>query len=101
MLTEKEVEHIAQLARIEITDEEKGRFQKELSSILDYVEQLNKVNTDGVEPLFQTTGLTNVMRQDEPTFAFPPSDELTEKLVGQAPHKEKHFVKVKSVLPAK
>ncbi len=112
MLTEKEVEHIAQLARIELSDGEKKRFQKELSSILEYVEQLNKVNTDGVEPLFQTTGLNNVMRPDspphsymsgggEPTNAFPSSDELTEKLMSQAPHKEKKFVKVKSVLPAK
>lgn len=92
---------IAQLARIELTDEETAKFQKELSSILSYVEQLNSVDTDGVEPLYQTTGLTNALREDMPAGVFPPSAELSEKLLAQAPAREGEFVKVKSVLKAK
>ncbi len=105
MLTEKEIQHVAQLARIELSEKEQEKFKKELSSVLDYVNQLNRVNTDGVTPLYQTTGLINVFRSDEPMpggrqarGAFVMDDKLNEKLVGQAPSKEERFIKVKTVL---
>ena len=63
-LTKKEVEHIAYLARLGLTEEEKGKFAEQLSSILDYVEQLKEVDTKGVEPTHQVSGLTNVFRED-------------------------------------
>ncbi len=98
MLTDKEIQHVAQLARIELKEKEREKFKKELSSVLDYVNQLNRVNTDGVTPLYQTTGLVNAFRSDEPRGAFVMDDKLNEKLVGQAPSKEERFIKVKTVL---
>ncbi len=94
----KTIQHIAKLARIELTEKEEDRMKGELSSILEYVEQLKKVNTDSVEPLYQTTGLVNSMREDEYRKDFEISEELSSKLVGQAPDKENGFVKVKSIL---
>ncbi len=104
----KTIKHIASLARIELTQKEEERMKEELSSILGYVEQLNKVDTSGVEPLYQTTGLINSMREDThrgdfsakggPASGWKMDNDLNEKLIGQAPHKENRFVKVKSIL---
>lgn len=98
MLTDKEVEHIAQLARIKLTKIEKEKFKKELSLILDYVNKLSELDTEKVEPLYQTTGITNALRPDEYRKDFEMNEELNEKLIGQAPHKENRFIKVRSVL---
>jgi len=98
MLSESEVKKIAKLARIEVNDEEVEKFKGELSSILDFVKKLSEVNTDGVEPLYQTAGLVNSVRTDENRGEFVMNEDLREKLIGQAPHKESNFVKVKSVL---
>jgi len=59
MLTDKEVKHIANLARIKISEKEEKSLKKDLSSILEYIEKLNEIDTTGVEPLYQTTGLVN------------------------------------------
>jgi len=98
MLTEKEIEHIAQLARIKLTEKEKEKMKNELSSILDYIEQLKKINTDQTEALYQTTGLVNSVREDDYRGEFKINEELNTKLVGQAPCTQNRFVKVKSVL---
>lgn len=101
MLTEKEVKHIAGLARIKIDEKEEKNLKKDLSSILEYIEKLNEVDTTGVEPLYQTTGLVNSFRSDESRGEFKVSAEggdLNKKLIGQAPHTQNRFVKVKSVL---
>jgi aspartyl-tRNA(Asn)/glutamyl-tRNA(Gln) amidotransferase subunit C len=93
MLTEKEVNHIATLARLELSDAQRERVRKDLSSILDFVAQLERADTTGVEPLYQVTGLENVTRSD----AVSPIVSSAELLVGQAPHHEGRYVKVKSV----
>lgn len=98
MLTETEVKKIAKLARIELNDWEVEKYKGELSSILDFVKKLNEVNTDGIEPLYQTTGAVNRVRADEPRKEFEMNTELNEKLIGQAPHKQDRFIKVKSIL---
>jgi len=98
MLSDKEIEHIANLARIRLSDKEKKQFPKELSSILDYIDQLNEVDTKGVEPLYQTTGLINSFRPDKDRKSFVMDKKLEKLLIEQAPHKEKRFIKVKSVL---
>ena len=98
MLTDKEVEHIANLARIKLTEKEKEKFKKELSLILDYVKKLNELDTEGVEPLYQTTGIINALREDEYRGDFVMDENLNEKLINQAPNKENRFIKVKSVL---
>jgi len=66
-LSLQQTEHIANLAKLNLSDAEIGKFQKQLSSILEYVELLNEVNTVNVEPTAQTTGLKNVAREDRPS----------------------------------
>jgi len=60
----KEVEHIAELARIKLTKEEREKFSDELSDVLGYVEQLREVDTKNIEPVSQVTGLVNIVRED-------------------------------------
>jgi len=98
MISKKEVEHIAKLARLKISEEEKEIFQKDLSSILDYFDSLKRVETDGIEPIFQPrNNLVNVrdLRKDE-------VGEKKEKLVGKIednfPNKEHGYLKVKAIL---
>ncbi len=101
MLTDIEVERIARLARLELTDSEKTSLKKDLSSILDYVAKLDSADTSGVEPLYQTTGQVNSVRTDEPRNEFPMNDRLLELLVGQAPQRKERFVKVPTILNKK
>lgn len=98
MLTEKDVQHIAELARIKLTEKEKEKFKKELSSILDYVKKLNELDTERVEPLYQTTGIVNALREDKHRKDFEMNEDLNKKLIGQAPHRQDRFIKVKNVL---
>lgn len=94
-LTKQQIEHVAKLARLGLTPKEVEKFQTQLSSILDYVEQLNEVNTDGVEPTAQVTGLTNVMRKDE---VAPNALADPDKLLECSPLQiERRQIKVKSV----
>lgn len=92
-LSHDQVRHIAQLARLNLTDEEIDKFSGQLSNIFEYVEQLNEVDTEGVEPTSQVTGLENVTREDEvSTFCDP------QALLECSPLPvEKDQIKVKSV----
>jgi len=60
-----DVAYIAKLANLPIKEEEKEKFQKQLSEILSYVEKLKEVDTKNIEPTSQVTGLENVTREDE------------------------------------
>lgn len=80
-LTKAQVEHIAKLARLTLTPAEAEKMTKELSSILQYVEQLNEVNTDNVPPTAQVTGLTNTLREDQ----VKPSEAAPDDLLGCSP----------------
>ena len=96
MISKEDVKQVAKLARIEVSSKEEEKFSKELTLILNYIDKLNEVDTKGVEPLDQVTGIKNVIRKDEnPTTA---SKEDKERLIGQAPSNKKGFVKVKAVL---
>lgn len=97
MLTADEVDKIAALARLDLTGELRERMKKDLSSILDFVAQLERVDTSGVEPLYQVTGLQNALRTDGSERPWPIGPELTDLLVGQAPHHHDRFVKVRSI----
>lgn len=100
-LSKSEVEHIAKLARIHLTEKEKQKYSKELSSILGYVEKLQKVNTDNVEETSQVTGLVNVYREDNVTDKWKvdkDTKENREKLLSNAPAKKGEYVKVRQVL---
>jgi aspartyl-tRNA(Asn)/glutamyl-tRNA(Gln) amidotransferase subunit C len=63
-ITESEVLHVARLARLKLEPELLLRFQRELSSILDYMDLLKEVDTTGVEPTFHAHALTNALRED-------------------------------------
>lgn len=93
-LTRDTVLKLAQLSRLKLTDEEIERFRVELSSILDYVEMLDKVDVKGLKPTYQVTGLKNVMRSDEvKDYQAKPAD-----LLKGAPAVEKNQYKVRRVL---
>ncbi|HJX59216.1 MAG TPA: Asp-tRNA(Asn)/Glu-tRNA(Gln) amidotransferase subunit GatC [Patescibacteria group bacterium] len=64
-LAKKEVLHVAKLARLTLSPEEEEKYAKQLSQVVEYVGELAEVNTEGVEPTSQTTGLTDVFRTDE------------------------------------
>jgi len=80
-LTEDEVRHIAKLARLRLSADDVKKLSKELTSILEYIDVLNEVDTDGVEPTAQVTGLSGVLREDE----VKPSEATTEQLLGCSP----------------
>ncbi len=95
MLTIKEVEHIAKLARLELNEDEKEKFSKQLSSILDYVKKLEEVNTDNIEITAQVTGLLNVFEDDKIREI---SEERKEKIINNAPKHENNMFKVKRIM---
>lgn len=93
MLSVEEVKKIALLARIELRDGEVEKFQKDLSSVLDYVEALKQVNTGGLEIVSTVTGLENVQRED----LAQPIDNQAE-ILANAPERKDNYYKVKSIL---
>ncbi|MGE5751635.1 MAG: Asp-tRNA(Asn)/Glu-tRNA(Gln) amidotransferase subunit GatC [Nitrospirota bacterium] len=70
-ITKKEVEHVARLARLELSEQEKETLTDQLSNILTYVEQLNQLDTKGVEPTSHVLDINNVMREDMPEASLP------------------------------
>lgn len=94
MISIKDVEHIAKLSRLDLSEPEKKKFSKELSSILDYIKQLEEVNTENIEPTAQVTGLVNVTREDEVKNC---KRQKREEILEQAPMRDGDFIKVKSV----
>ncbi len=93
MLTIEEVKKIAVLARIELSETEVQKFQKDLSVVLDYVAELAKVDTEGVEEVSQVTGLENVQRQD-----IAVETEYREEILTIAPETKDGYFKVKAIL---
>jgi aspartyl-tRNA(Asn)/glutamyl-tRNA(Gln) amidotransferase subunit C len=94
MLSKDQVQKIAQLARIEITDQEAEKYSKDLSAILGFVEKLNEADTEGVEPIAHVTGAKNVIREDK---VIEYSKETKEKIINNFPEKKDRFDKVKAV----
>lgn len=93
-LTRDDVLKLAQLARISLTDTEADVFTAELSAILEYVEQLSAVDTEGLQPTNQVTGLTNVMRDDTVIdYGYEPHE-----LLKNVPDVEANHIKVKRMI---
>ena len=93
-ITRDDVLKLAQLSKIKLNEDEIGKFSDELNSIVKYVEQISSVDTNGLEPTDQVTGLKNVMRNDK----VEDYGETPEKLLQNAPYKENKYIKVKRVL---
>lgn len=95
MPTKDEVKRIADLARIRFTDGELDAFEKDFEAILDFVGTLNEVDTQGVAPTAQASGLANAWRKDPERY---PADTIDRNaLLDQAPQREKDYIKVKAV----
>lgn len=92
-ITLHDVEHVANLARLDLSDEEKDIFTEQLNAILKYVDKLGELNTDGIEPTSHVLPIANVMREDE---ARPSSG--VEKALLNAPDDEDGQFKVPAVL---
>ncbi|EKD78925.1 MAG: hypothetical protein ACD_41C00227G0019 [uncultured bacterium] len=95
-ISKEEVSRIAQLARIELTPTEIEQFQVELSRILEYVDQLNELDTTDVQPTAQVTGLENRMRPDVVNDEFSRDAMLASAIETAEGH-----IKVKSVFNKK
>jgi aspartyl-tRNA(Asn)/glutamyl-tRNA(Gln) amidotransferase subunit C len=93
-LSISDIEKIASLAKIGLTDEEKSRMTIELNSILGFVDDIQKTNTTDVEQTSQITGLTNVLRED----TVYPCELKREDLLRNAPSTQDGYIKVKRVM---
>lgn len=93
-LTVTDIEKIAGLARLALTEEEKTQYARELSVVLDYFAQLNEVDTSDVPETCQVTGLEDVTRADEAWQATP---ELRAGLLSQFPKKVGALLEVQAV----
>jgi aspartyl-tRNA(Asn)/glutamyl-tRNA(Gln) amidotransferase subunit C len=76
-LSEKDVQYVAKLARLEVTDQETAKYTQQLANILQYVEQLGKLDTANVEPLTHPLDVKNVYRKDEVVPSLPQKDILS------------------------
>lgn len=95
MITRKEIKHVVRLARIELNEAEEKKLEKDLGAILEFVNKLNGINTEGVEPMSGGTILENAMRQDKQI-----DKNLEGKSVGlleTVPDKKDGWVKVRAV----
>lgn len=97
MISRETIEHLAKLARIELTPEREEQLAQDVGRILAYVDELKSVPTDGLPEVAQVTGLKNALREDVPTgkvLATP------EEILKTAPATEDGFVKVKAIFNA-
>jgi aspartyl-tRNA(Asn)/glutamyl-tRNA(Gln) amidotransferase subunit C len=92
-ISPEEVQHIAKLARVGLSEEDIARFQEQLSSILDYFEALRQVDTEGVPPTSHSLPLQNVFREDDPKASYP-----KEEVLANAPQEEEGYFRVRAVL---
>ncbi len=92
-IDEAQVRHIAKLARLNLSEEEVRLFAGQLGDIVEYVKQLESVDTDGVEPMAHALPVTDVLRDDVPGGSFSP-----EQALANAPQREGNFFKVPAVL---
>jgi aspartyl-tRNA(Asn)/glutamyl-tRNA(Gln) amidotransferase subunit C len=92
-LSEETIKKIAELARLELTPQEHTLYTKQLTAILDYVSQLEKINTEGVAPLVTATEMTQIFREDVAKPGFEPGQATS-----NAPEKSGNLYKVPPVL---
>ncbi len=92
-ITKKELEHIAVLSRLELSEEEKELFSHQLGDILKYIEKLNELNTEHVEPMAYAATFNNVFREDKATLSLPREEALQ-----NSPSQALGFFKVPKVI---
>ena len=89
----EDVEHVARLARLELSDADKERMRRELDGILSYIDKLRALDIEGVEPTSHAVPMTNVMREDAPRASFPQADMLA-----NAPDRSGDFFRVPKII---
>ena len=92
-IDESQVRKVAKLSRLELTDAEVAEFTGQLSAILGYVEKMNELDTENVEPLAHCLAISNVFRQDRVEESLG-----TEKTLANAPQRDAEFFKVPKIL---
>lgn len=93
-ISSETVRHLAQLSSLQLSDDEVAALQQDIGGILNYVQQLGELNTEGVEPTYQVTDLENVWREDE----IVEDDVTRQQLLALAPESLNNQVKVPKVL---
>ena len=93
MITKKDVEHVALLARLELTEEEKEKYTQQLNNILEYAEKLKKLDTENIQPTAHPLPINNVFRPDE---AKP--GVSNEAALANAPSKEDGYFRVPKIV---
>lgn len=96
MINKDLVEKVADLAKLHISDDEKGRYTKQLSDIFKYFDEVKSLDLEQVEETSHITGLENVMRDDEVHLIYS-----TKKLLDEAPEVEGEQIKVPGVMKGK
>ena len=92
-ISSREVEYVAHLARLEISEEEKEKFTGQLNDILLYIDKLNELDTRGVEPMSHAIAVTNAFREDKIVDSLG-----TEKTLANAPDARGEFFRVPKVI---
>ena len=92
-ISTSDIQHLASLSSLALADDEVDGLRQDLENIIGYIEQLGELDTAGVEPTYQVTGLENVWREDEVQPAIS-----RDELLNLAPEKQNHQVKVPQVL---
>ena len=92
-ITKEQIQHIAVLSRLNLSEEEKDLFGSQLSSILDYMDQLNELDTRETEPTSHVLSLSNVMRDDVLTSSL-----LGEEALKNAPSHSQNFYRVPRII---
>ncbi len=95
--SKKDIEHIARLARIELTEGELVKFESELSGVLEFIGKLNEVDTKDVSPLTGGTELANITREDSAEEDDHEKLERSARLVSSSPEHADGYIKVKAV----
>lgn len=93
MITKADVEHVALLARLGLTEEEKEKYTEQLNSILEYAEMLKKLDTTNVQPTAHVLPIHNVFREDVVGKSIP-----NEVALANSPNKEDGFFKVPKIV---
>ena len=92
-ISNKEVEYVAKLARLKLTEQEKELFTQQLDSILDYMGKLNELDTEKVPPTSHVLPLKNVMREDEVK-----DSHLQKEMLSNAPERDDNFFSVPKII---
>lgn len=97
-LTAEEVGKVAHLARLKLSPAELESMTRQLRSIVDYIDQLQQLNTDDVEPMAHTLAVANVFREDEPVPSLPVEEALANAPDQRTNTRGEHFYAVPAVL---